>query len=331
MDIEIKPSSWLDNNLTELRHTNIDDQLKAILGENEAETFLNPTIQDKPQTIVDQNYSKKAGLIGAPALWHSLRATSHKKILRNTKHLKACSAYSVSTKGNSKVINKIEEYKHQVELMHRVATLNESKTFQLMAHVKLPRLTGESITYAGPRQYCKSDQLELLNYPNVKKESNENMNIETRTSNIRDISDEHTMPNNVTIDNKIVSFVSEEECVSPGQFRQRMSVRGVTSNTGINKIDHTYKTKKESLNNNKITVIREYYSTGNITSNINHLKNYETQDLNARRKSCNNPRRRNSWQPLTVNALAEYTQVIPLPGKGMYRNGATKKWTPVQE
>ena len=112
-------------------------------------------------------------------------------------------------------------------------------------------------------------------------------------------------------EDKVIKYLSEEQCKTRGKFRDRMKALGVDSNTGITKIDHTYQ--------------GNYRETQNVTM----------QDFNLKSKSVKFPRKIEkkrvleksySWQPLTINALAEYTQVIPLPGHGMFRNGGIETW-----
>ena len=112
-------------------------------------------------------------------------------------------------------------------------------------------------------------------------------------------------------EDKVIKYLSEEQCKTGGKFRDRMKALGVDSNTGITKIDHTYQ------------------------GNYRETQNFTMQDFNSKSKSVKLPRKIEkkrvleksySWQPLTINALAEYTQVIPLPGHGMFRNGGIETW-----
>ena len=82
-----KESKWLSQDLTELRHDDVTHQLEAILGKDDANQFLKPTIQDKPQKVVDQNITKRAGQIGAHNLWNSLRTHSQKNYYVMQKHM----------------------------------------------------------------------------------------------------------------------------------------------------------------------------------------------------------------------------------------------------
>ena len=50
-------------------------------------------------------------------------------------------------------------------------------------------------------------------------------------------------------------------------------------------------------------------------------------------KRCNKEKKPGSsasraWQPLTLNALAQYTHSIPAPGAGDFKSGAVNMWKP---
>ena len=158
-----KESKWLSQDLTELRHDDVTHQLEAILGEDDANQFLKPTIQDKPQKVVDQNITKRAGQIDAHNLWNSLRTHSQKKLLRNGKtYDDKCSKYNKNE--TSDILNKIEKYKQEVELMYHIAHLNENKTLHLLNNIRLPRIMDDKNRVLRPSQYCCE---EMVSYNDI--------------------------------------------------------------------------------------------------------------------------------------------------------------------
>lgn len=154
-----KESEWLSQDLTELCHDDVTHQLEAILGKDDANQFLKPTIQDKPQKVVDQNITKRAGQIGARNLWNSLRTHSQKKLLRNAKTYDD-DTYSKYNKGQtSNILNKIEKYKQEVELMYHIAHLNENKALHLLNNIRLPRIMDDGNRIQRPSQYYHKEMV----------------------------------------------------------------------------------------------------------------------------------------------------------------------------
>ena len=153
-------AEWINEDLTHLVQIGLDEQLQTIFGKDKAEQFLNPTIQDKPQQGIVQQITKKSGVTGAHSLWYNLRSNSRKKLTRNAM-TNFDKDYSFATKSDHCVLDKIAEYKHRLELMHRVAYSNQSKTRQLISRVKLPKITGDLALRSGPSQYYTQTKVNL--------------------------------------------------------------------------------------------------------------------------------------------------------------------------
>ena len=154
-----KESKWLSQDLTELRHDDVTHQLEAILGKDDANQFLKPTIQDKPQKVVDQNITKRAGQIGAHNLWNSLRTHSQKKLLRNAKTYDDDTYSKYNKDQTSNILNKIEKYKQEAELMYHIAHLNENKTLHLLNNIRLPRIMDDGNRVQRPSQYYHKEMV----------------------------------------------------------------------------------------------------------------------------------------------------------------------------
>ena len=136
-------TSWIDRDLQQLQQQDITEQLAAFFGEQDADRFLNPKLQDETPSklnIRSGQFQKPAYQQGAHSLWHTLRFNSNKKLVNETRHLHH-GYEKPETAEHDGMLKHVEKYRQRVELMHRIARFNEAKTQQLVQSVKLPSIS----------------------------------------------------------------------------------------------------------------------------------------------------------------------------------------------
>lgn len=143
---EKNPSSWIDQDLQRLQEEELTKQLEALFGVDDADRFMNPKLVEKSSSKLDKpdwNLHKPALQQGAHVLWNNLRSNSRKKLARESKDLN-------NDYVNHRLINwhatseHVERFKQRVELMHKIAHINEFRTKQLVQSVKLPSISDDS-------------------------------------------------------------------------------------------------------------------------------------------------------------------------------------------
>lgn len=120
--------------------------------------------------------------------------------------------------------------------------------------------------------------------------------------------------------NNRITFLSEKDCETAGGFRERMKELGYESSIGVSMPKVIY---HGGLKNNICTqsepIIHKskhpFSKSPKIRSNTAKVKD----------SSVGLPLTQ-AWQPLTLNALSEYTNSIPGPGSGEFRRGSVKMW-----
>lgn len=111
-----------------------------------------------------------------------------------------------------------------------------------------------------------------------------------------------------------VRFLTESACCFDGKFRDRMRTLGVEPKIGISCPQLTYKSSLAS-------------SSSSGKPSFENLKLKTSEPL---RKVSRVPKRTvgksQSWEPLSLAALAEYTHEIQAPGSGTFNSGQTTLW-----
>lgn len=148
--------AWLSCDLHKLRDDDITTQLEMIFGEEEAQQILNPTVKrSKHQSNqhVLQPAIAKHETQDAHMLWNSLRSISNKKLAsqmsanNDTEYIQQNVRFDNNNNNNSWSSRRVDLYRQRVQLMHKVAHMNEGKTKQLLETVKLPALTPSGVDY----------------------------------------------------------------------------------------------------------------------------------------------------------------------------------------
>ena len=241
------PPTSLD--FSNLKGECLKNQLAAIFGNAEAEQFLHPTIQDKRVKSVPVNFSSKSGgPVGAEELWQSLRFHSKQKILQNTS-----SKYTYTRKntGNaSNVESNVLSYKQKLQMMYKIAHLNDSKSQKLIQKINFPEITvdWDFITNFDEESVKGKGHLVLPNINNTKNES-ASRNIHEKCSRSNETIILNDQP-------KIISFLSEKDLKFPSKFRERMKDKGVAASVGISNASHIY--NKLCKNTNQVDSTLEF-------------------------------------------------------------------------
>jgi len=136
-------NTWIDKDLQKLQNEELVKQLEALFGEEEADRFVNPQLQEEINSktnLQDEIFQKPSNSQGAQTLWNTLRSNSSKKLVHQTKDLH-CGFVETVPKDSLKMLNYVEKYRQRVELMHNIAHFNEAKTKQLVQTIKFPSIT----------------------------------------------------------------------------------------------------------------------------------------------------------------------------------------------
>ena len=290
---------WVVEDFSNLKEECLENQLEAIFGSFEAQQFLNPRIQDKRMKNIPVDISNKIGPIGALELWESLRYQSQQKLSQNPQaNHTYCRKHNVIGNQHS-VKNKVETYTQRLQLMHKIAQLNDVKSTKLIQKINLPQITDnwnggssfekENSKLANIENHtdCKLPQIKPI--PTERGGRNKNLNNclqEQLFVDNRKLCNKHE----IIMDNKptSISFLSEKDVSFCGNFCERMKYKGVVASVGIANASHSYKYARNTYDQS------ETLPSG--------FKDKEWREDTA----VSNP-----WQPLTMNAVIECVDAFP--------------------
>jgi len=124
-----------------------------------------------------------------------------------------------------------------------------------------------------------------------------------------------------------MKFLSEKDCTGlPGRFRDRMEKLGVDSNVGVSKPDISYNSaRQKQARHHSEPFLLSKHSTS--IDGVDESFKGKGRRINSI-KHNHRVTKRNTWQPLTLSALSEYTSSIPAPGSGEFKKGAASMWKP---
>ena len=108
---------------------------------------------------------------------------------------------------------------------------------------------------------------------------------------------------------KKLMFVTEENSTTAGRFRERMKGIGVESNVGVTTASNRL---KQAEINERLSATRTYVEEFSP----------KPKQLSSRSKSSTSPSPK-VWQPLSLTALVEYTQSIPVPCQKKHWNSGS--------
>jgi len=313
--------NWLESDLAELKDSDLKVQLGAIFGDRHADDFLNPKMKDKPRVSIDKKVIRKVDALDAHELWHGLRNQSEKKLERNMmreQHLqKPVLSAGDRISRSQEQLSKINYGKHQLALMHQIASVNKVKMKQLLHAVQLPKMneSGELTSDPNPMNFCNNSLLTNLKQckgtshnlldENSNKIPDEKIALEETPS----LDDKSIYDSNFILDNKNVIFVTEKGCTYQGKFKERLQELGIESNLGIAK---TIRARP----NAEIKPL-DFPGTASMV---------EKRALGALTQNIKGEKRVTSRQPLSIAALSDYCRSIPVPGEGEYSNGKIQLW-----
>lgn len=275
-------------------------QLEALFGAYEADQFLNPTFQDRvknstcPSTISKDNN----GPIGVEELWDSLRLQSQHKLAQRTPDKHGYSRRTNFMTDEQKLERKVVVYRQRLQLMHRIALLNVSKSRKLITKLNLPKITGDWNANMMPEEREKlgsccidEDAATLLDDNCIKlPQINNNNNITSSKDNF--IQNQKKIE--ILMDNKpqSICFVSNKELTVSGQFHERMKRHhGVESSVGISNASHFYKKQKKKRHSNLKTQTR-------IEDGSNEKTSPTSNSFVASKKGT-------LWHPLSMGTIME--------------------------
>lgn len=277
---------WLEQDFARLKEKNIRGQLESIFGEHEAEQYLNPSIKDKRIQNIPVHISTKDGPLGAHALWQSLRARSeHKLSALNYECARRHNVVSAPPSRLTAAARKLREYERRLQLMHRVAQINQGHAQSLTKKIDFPHISGNwDIDGVDVGSDGKGEIIVLPDICNevaptvASKFSSAPHNYKTSTK-----------KRDVVLDEKpcVVEFLHDEEAVSNGGFRKRMiRSRGVDASVGIANASHSYQHDQKLLSNIK-------------TSEEGLKMRMKKQPFSSSGKTDK------QWEPLTLNSLMQ--------------------------
>ena len=136
---------WVDHDLSALMDSDLQEQLETILGKEDAQDFLKPKIKENENSRYSNEVGKKIKSSDANKLWEYLRKNSFQKMSKldcTPGYYQQCNEDN-DVRGTWKM-DQIQLQQQRLDLMHRVAQVNQVRTKQILKHVKLPRLTRTS-------------------------------------------------------------------------------------------------------------------------------------------------------------------------------------------
>ncbi|XP_066928067.1 uncharacterized protein [Clytia hemisphaerica] len=302
-----KRQSWINEDLHQLRHEDVTKQLGVLFGEDEADHFMNPKVQEESKSKIKivESMPKVSYQQGAHMLWNHLRSNSEKKLLHETRNMKTTVVLPLNNKKQQQRLHHVEQYRQRVELMHKIAQLNADKTKQLLKTIKLPAIA--------PEDYYVSNSVSTL----VKKEKPKKLQ-----STLKRISPDYSRASpdlyaTPIIQDRPISFLTEKDCETPGSFKRRLQENGIIPKVGISRPQILYRSNSE---------IRSEPIIPNKRNPV--FISYKNEQSKSSNPNTNNVPKSYTWQPLTLNALSEYACSIPAPGSGDFHHGSARVWRP---